>query len=115
MPLKRTGQVSRLPLAGVPVVRIVEVEAPTVSPDLLPSLLREINQRQWAAVLEVLLEAKMKAEAVLRNDAVFDSLGRSHFYQGWVAYADYVIGSLVRLREEQTPGQEQPHPGPDDL
>jgi hypothetical protein len=107
MPLKRAGQDS---VPTVPVVRILE--SPQLTPEELPSLLREINERQWGAVLEVLIEAKMKAEAVLRNDAVFDSLGRSHFYQGWVAYADYIIGSLVSLRSEVTTVAEQAHPGP---
>jgi hypothetical protein len=109
MPLKKPGQDS---LLTVPVVRILE--PPQLTPEELPSLLREINERQWGAVLEVLIEAKMKAEAVLRNDTVFDSIGRSTFYQGWVAYADHIIGSLVSLRSQQASAQEQRQPGPEE-
>lgn len=108
---------SSVPIKAPRLVRIVEVEAPTISPDLVPELLREINDRQFGAVLEVLIEAKFKAEAMLRNDAVFDSLGRCTYYQGWVAYADYVISNLERLRAAQgeVAQEEERHPGPDDL
>jgi hypothetical protein len=83
-------------------------------PEVLPSVLREINSRQWAAIAQVMIEAKYKAEAMLRNDAVFDSPGKVSYYQGWVAYADYLIGSLEVLREPsplETPAE--PEPGPD--
>ena len=94
-------------------IRIIELEAPNVAPELVPDLLREINNRQFGAVLEVLIEAKFKAEAMLRNDAVFDSIGRCAYYQGWVTYADYVISSLQRLRSEPVAQTlEQPHEGP---
>jgi len=106
MPSKRSHPLE------VPTVRIIEVEAPTISPEALPDILRDINGRQWGAVLEVLLEAKFKAEAMLRNDAVFDSLARSTYYQGWVAYADYVISSLERLRSEREPAAQETHEGP---
>jgi hypothetical protein len=103
----------KTPKPAVPIVRVVELEAPTISPDLLPDLLREINDRQFGAVLEVLIEAKFKAEAMLRNDSVFDSLARSTYYQGWVAYADYVIGSLSRLRAQESSEPEERQPGPE--
>jgi len=94
------------------VVRILE--APELKPDTLPSVLREINQRQWAAITQVLIEAKYKAESMLRNDAVFDSPGKVSYYQGWVAYADYLIGSLETLREaEPLEPPATPEPGPD--
>lgn len=109
MPQKRS-----LPLERVSPVRIVEVDAPTIAPELVPDLLREINDRQFGAVLEVLIEAKFKAEAMLRVDTVFDSTGRPFYYQGWIAYADYVISSLVRLRaQERSLEPEERQPGPE--
>lgn len=110
MPSKRSvpGRTAEPPR----LIRIIEVEAPSISPEQVPDLLREINNRQFGAVLEVLIEAKFKAEAMLRNDTVFDSLGRSTYYQGWVAYADYVISSLERLRTEQRQQPEERHAGP---
>jgi hypothetical protein len=97
---------------AVPVVRILE--APELEPDVLPSVLREINERQWAAIIQVLIEAKYKAESMLRNDAVFDSHGKVSYYQGWVAYGDYLIGSLETLREtEPIVMLTEPEPGPE--
>jgi hypothetical protein len=94
------------------VVRILE--AAELEPDVLPGVLREINERQWAALLQVLVEAKYKAESMLRNDAVFDSPGKVSYYQGWVAYADYLLGSLDALRaEESARSLQEPMPGPD--
>jgi hypothetical protein len=94
------------------VVRILE--AAELEPDVLPGVLREINERQWAALLQVLVEAKYKAESMLRNDAVFDSPGKVSYYQGWVAYADYLLGSLDTLRaQESARSPQEPMPGPD--
>jgi hypothetical protein len=106
VPLQKTAT----PL--VPVIRILE--APELDPDALLSVLREINDRQWAAVAQVLIEAKYKAESMLRNDAVFDSPGKVSYYQGWVAYADFVIGSLESLRTHQPLEEfQEPEPGPE--
>jgi hypothetical protein len=95
----------------VPVVRILDT--PELEPEQIPDVLREINDRQFGCVLQVLVEAKFKAEAMLRNDEVMSSHGKVTFYQGWVAYADYVIGSLQGLRSR--PAQERPErePGPE--
>jgi hypothetical protein len=94
------------------VVRVLE--APELEPEVLPSVLREINPRQWAGIIQVLIEAKYKAESMLRNDAIFESPGKVSFYQGWVAYADYLIGSLETLREaEPLQMPAEPEPGPD--
>lgn len=96
----------------VPVVRLLEV--PEFAEEQLPEILREINERQWNAVLQVLIEAKYKAEAMLRNDEVMDSHGKVAFYQGWVSYSDYIIGSFNRLRTQQTPERERAREGPAD-
>jgi hypothetical protein len=96
----------------VPVVRILE--APELEPEVLPSVLREINERQWAAINQVLIEAKYKAESMLRNDAVFESFGKVSYYQGWVAYADYLISSLASLRAAAPIEMlQEPEPGPE--
>jgi hypothetical protein len=90
------------------------LETPELEPDVLPSVLREINNRQWAALIQVLVEAKYKAESMLRNDSVFDSPGKVSYYQGWVAYADFLLGSLETLRAQESARDfEEPMPGPE--
>lgn len=96
----------------VPVVRILE--QPELSPAQLTQVLREINDRQFGAVLQVLIEAKFKAESMLRDDSVMVSAGKVTYYMGWVAYSDYTIGSLLRLRELTAQSELEPHPGPQD-
>jgi hypothetical protein len=97
--------------ASIPVVRVQEAQ--DLSPEQIPSILREINDRQWSTVLDVLLEAKYKAEAQLRNDTVFNEPGRVAFYQGWVAYCDYIIASLQGLRTQNVVPEPGPKPGPE--
>jgi len=94
----------------VPVVRIVE--APELPEGELPQVLREINDRQFGCVLQVLIEAKYKAEAMLRNDEIMGEHGKVTFFQGWVAYSDYIMSELVRLRSPQKVEREQAQPGP---
>ena len=93
-----------------PVVRIVET--PELPPEEVPQVLREINDRQFGCVLQVLIEAKYKAEAMLRNDEIMGEHGKVTFFQGWVAYSDYIIGSLIGLRTPQKVEREQVQPGP---
>ena len=91
-------------------VRILD--GPELGNEELTQVLREINDRQWAAYRQVLIEAKFKAEAMLRNDAIFDSHGKVTYYQGWVAYADYVISSFEALRERSSEPEPELHAGP---
>jgi len=95
----------------VPIIRILET--PEFEPELLPQILREINDRQWHAVLQVLIEAKFKAEAMLRNDEVFSQPGKVAYYQGWVAYADYILSSFEGLRNHVPEPRPGPEPGPE--
>lgn len=95
----------------MPVVRILDT--PDLEPEQIPDVLRDINDRQFACVQQVLVEAKFKAEAMLRNDEVMSSHGKVCFYQGWVAYADYVIGNLAGLRSSAATERSQPEPGPE--
>jgi len=95
----------------VPIVRIVE--RADFAPELLPQILREINDRQWGAVQQVLIEAKFKAESMLRNDNVFEKPGLVAFYQGWSVYADYVISGLETLRSKPSEFHPGPEPGPE--
>jgi len=97
--------------AAVPVVRVVE--NPEVEPDQVQSLLAEINARQWGALTAVLVEGKFKAEAQLRNEALFSDPGRVAFISGWVAYCDYIIASLQRIRSEPPLREPGPEPGPE--
>ena len=62
--------------------------------------LLEGDDRQWQAVREMLIEAKFKAESMLRDEKVMEHHGKLAFYSGWVAYADYVLAGLERARED---------------
>jgi len=95
----------------VPVIRLLET--PELPPEQVPDILREINDRQFGCVLQVLIEAKYKAEAMLRNDEIMNEHGKVTFYQGWVTYADYVIGSLEGLRARQPAQRQEAQPGPE--
>jgi hypothetical protein len=79
-----------------PVVRILE--GPLVEPEDIPGVLHELNDRQFSAVREVLIEAKFKAAAQVRDEKVISDYGKLAYYNGWVAYADFVLASLEELR-----------------
>ena len=64
----------------------------------LPSILAEIDGRHWKAVRQILIEAKLKAEVQLRNDEIIKSSQLTTYYQGWVAYSDYVLANFEGLR-----------------
>jgi hypothetical protein len=95
---------------SVPIVQLVETAE--VEPNQISGLLAEINDRQWAALEAVLLEAKFKAESMLRDERIMNQHGQLAYYQGWIQYADYVIASLEGLRSGQAPAG-GPSPGPD--
>jgi hypothetical protein len=95
----------------VPVVRILE--QPELAEDELRQVLREINDRQFNAVLQILLEAKLKAEAMLRDDSVMVSPGRSSYFMGWVCYSDYTLAELIRLRSRPEVERSSLEPGPE--
>jgi len=69
----------------------------------LPSVLSEIDIRHWRAVRQILIEAKLKAEVQLRNDAVIKDAQLSAYYQGWVNHADYVLANFEGLRAGEMP------------
>jgi len=83
---------------GPQVVRLRE--GPEIALEDIGSILLEINDRQWQAVREMLLEAKFKAESLLRDEKIAESHGKLAFYSGWVAYSDYILASLEKSREE---------------
>lgn len=99
-------------LGKVPVVRILD-NLPEVEEHLRPQILREINDRQWSCVRDVVIEAKYKAEELLRNDEVFKDPGKVAFYLGFAAYADYTLASLELLRRKPTEVHPGPEPGPE--
>ena len=94
-----------------PIIRILEREE--VSENQVKQLFREINDRQWSAVIQVLIEAKIKAESQLRNDGIFGEPGRVAFCLGWLAYSDHVIAEFNRLRQESERAEAELHPGPE--
>jgi hypothetical protein len=69
----------------------------------IPGVLREIDDRHWNVVRQLLVEAKLRAEMQLRNDEIIKNPSLASHYQGWVNYADYVLGSLESLRSGEVP------------
>ena len=84
--------------ANPPVVHIAEGVA--IEPEDIPSVLRELNDRQFSAVREIHIEAKARAESLLRDEKIMSDHGRLAYYSGWVAYSDYVLAQLEALREK---------------
>lgn len=96
------------PPVTVPVVRILE--AKEMTSEELCDAIRDMPPRQWAALRQLLLEAKYKSESLLRSEEVASDHGRLAFLNGFVAYADYVIGSFEGLRNVPHP-EVFPDPG----
>jgi hypothetical protein len=82
---------------AIPVVQIVD-DIEELAFEKLPAVLAEIDKRHWGAIRQVLIEAKLKAEAMLRGDDVIKQPQLSAYYQGWVNYADYCLANLEGLR-----------------
>src|SRR4029077_14844061 len=86
---------------AVPVVQVVD-SLEELSFEQLPGVLAEIDPRHWGAVRQVLIEAKLKAEAMLRSEEIIKQPQLSAYYQGWVNYADYLLANLEGLRAGET-------------
>jgi hypothetical protein len=82
---------------AIPVVQIVD-DIEELAFEKLSGVLAEIDKRHWGAIRQVLIEAKLKAEAMLRGDDVIKNAQLSAYYQGWVNYADYCLANLEGLR-----------------
>jgi hypothetical protein len=82
---------------AVPVIQIVE-DKEEIPFEKLASVLQEINKRQWQAVRQVLIEAKLKAEQVLRQDNVVKDPQQCAYYVGWLNYANYILANAEGLR-----------------
>jgi len=91
-----------------PIVKVFE--APELDPRTLADAMRDMPPRQWAAVKQLLLEAKYKSEALLRDEKTASDHGRLAFLAGFAAYADYVIASFEGLRDVP---HEENFPDPD--
>jgi len=86
------------PESKLPIVQIIDNEQTYVKQAEIPDLLREIDDRHWNVVRQLLIEAKMRAESMLaREDIVGNAQMLSH-YSGWFAYASYVFANLDGLR-----------------
>jgi hypothetical protein len=81
----------------VPVVQVFE-DREQVEFEEISGILQEIDNRHWAVVRQLLIEAKLKAESQLRSDEIISNPQLSAHYQGWVNYADYVLGNFEGLR-----------------
>src|SRR4029077_14158839 len=69
--------------------------------DKLSELLQEIDDRHWGVVRQLLIEAKVKGESMLRSDQVISNPGLLAFWTGSVNYADYVLANFEGLRSGQ--------------
>lgn len=116
MPIKRTEQPMRArwknrrvigdDLPGgqpVPIVRVQE--AKELPGQELVDAMRDMPPRQWQATLQLLTEAKYKAESMLRDDKVISNPQQLAYYTGWVTYSDFVISSFEGLRAGNTEGR----------
>ena len=64
----------------------------------LSELLQEIDDRHWSVVRQLLIEAKIKGESMLRSDQVISNPGLLAYWSGCVNYADYVLANFEGLR-----------------
>jgi hypothetical protein len=81
----------------VPLIQILD-NIPEIPFEQLEGVLKEIDERHWGAVRQILIEAKWKAEAQLRNDRIVENHGLCAYYQGMVNEADYILANLEGLR-----------------
>jgi hypothetical protein len=88
---------------AVPIVRVQEQKE--MPGQELVSVLREMNSRQWQATSQLLIEAKYKAESMLRDPTVIANATQTAYYVGWVTYADFVLSSFETLRAGDTEGR----------
>lgn len=64
----------------------------------LSELLQEIDARHWGVIRQLLIEAKIKGESMLRSDQVISNPGMLAYWSGCVNYADYVLANFEGLR-----------------
>jgi hypothetical protein len=86
------------PESGPVAVAVQILDSPEIEFEQLPDILAEIDERHWTAVRQILIEAKLKAELQLRSDEVIKSSQLASYYQGWVAYSDYILANFEGLR-----------------
>jgi hypothetical protein len=82
---------------STPVVQVGDV-GEEVPFEKLFSLLREIDDRHWSVVRQILIEAKIKGESMMRSDQVIQNPGLLAYWAGAVNYADYVLANFEGLR-----------------
>src|SRR4029077_1149275 len=82
---------------STPVVQVGDVgeEFPF---EQVSELLQEIDDRHWGVVRQLLIEAKIKGESMLRSDQVISNPGMLAYWSGCVNYADYVLANFEGLR-----------------
>lgn len=85
------------------VVRVVESPKDIQDEEQLTDTFRDLSERQYNAMKQLLLEGKFKSEAMLRDENVASDPGKLAYYTGWVAYADYVISSFESFRAPSEP------------
>lgn len=77
---------------------VVQEDQEELAPEQLADAVRDLSPRAYQAIKQMLLEAKYKAEAVLRDEATVQDHGRLAYFTGFASYADYVIANLETWR-----------------
>jgi hypothetical protein len=77
---------------------VVKEAEPELSPEELADAIRDLSPKAYGAVKQMLLEAKYKAESLLRDEAVATEHGRLAYLAGFASYADYVIANYETWR-----------------
>lgn len=77
---------------------IVVREEEELSPEELADAIRDLTPRGYVAIKQMLLEAKLKSESLLRDEKVATDHGRLAYLTGFASYADYVIANLEAWR-----------------
>jgi hypothetical protein len=81
----------------LPVLQLVTEREPIPS-EQIPDLLREIDSRHWQAIRQLLIEMKLRAEAILRADDILANPQLTSAYLGWLNYSDYALANFEGLR-----------------
>jgi hypothetical protein len=85
-----------------PIVVVTSDALHEVSQAEIPGVLREIDDRHWSVIRQLLIEAKIQSEMQLRADQILSNPALVAHYQGWANCSDFILGSLEALRNGQS-------------
>ena len=85
-----------------PVVHLA-TEQEDIPEDEVVEIFHNFSPKQYRAIKQLLVEAKLKSESLVRDESVASDHGRLAFNSGMVAYADYILASFEGLRSSPFP------------